>query len=106
MSVPLNYGDNITLKSIVPFYFRRYLNSACTHYNVKIGLNSFELKLPGYFIVLLNFANVYPCLKEAPGSRPALTIWICFTVAPFSNLRPRFVKNKKKTGLPPTGWDF
>ena len=23
---------------------------------------------------------------EAPGSSPALTTWICFTVAPFSNL--------------------
>ena len=37
---------------------------------------------------------------EAPGSSPTLATQICFTVAPFSNRRPRFVN--RPTGLPLT----
>ena len=42
------------------------------------------------------------CNLEVPGSSPALTTWICFTVAPFSNPRPRFV-NSQLVWLPPVG---
>ena len=39
---------------------------------------------------------------EAPGSSLALTTWICFTVAPFSNTKPRSV-NSQLVCLPPAG---
>ena len=42
------------------------------------------------------------CNLEAPGSSPALTSWICFTVAPFSIPRPRFV-NSQLVCLPAIG---
>ena len=38
----------------------------------------------------------------APGSSPALTIRICFTVAPFSIPRSRFL-NSQLVCLPPVG---
>ena len=42
------------------------------------------------------------CNPEVPGSSPALTTWICFTVAPFSNPRSCFV-NSQLVCLPPVG---
>ena len=42
------------------------------------------------------------CNLEAPGSSPALTTWICFTVALFSNPILRFV-NSQLVCLPPAG---
>ena len=42
------------------------------------------------------------CSPEALGSSPALITRICFTVAPFSNPRPRFV-NIQLVYLPAVG---
>ena len=42
------------------------------------------------------------CSPEVPGSSPALTTRIGFTVAPFSNPRPRSV-NSLLVHLPPVG---
>ena len=42
------------------------------------------------------------CNPEVPGSSPALTALICFTVATFSNPSPRFI-NSQLVCLPPVG---
>ena len=42
------------------------------------------------------------CNPDIAGSSPTLITWICFTVAPFSNPRPRFV-NSPLVCLPPVG---